>query len=161
MSPEQEEHLSSTIAAAVVEGFKQSNGNGTPKNITELLWKGAMSFGVPTIVLGVVVAIVYQTAPKYIESNITTQKSLTTNLEKQTENLEQQTENLDQQGENLNKAAKTLDALTQSVAEIADWDSSASAQFQETVYKEHGQCLEDHQMQMEKLTEIESKIAKD
>ena len=146
MTPAEEDHLATVVATAVAQSIK-TNGNGVPKNWTELVWKSAMSFGVPTLVLGVIVLIVYQTAPAYIESNIATQKSLTNNLDKQTENLDKQTINLD-------KASDTLDKLTQNVDEIKDWDTPAAIEFQNSVREEHQAAMDDHREQMTLLVEI-------
>ena len=86
------------------EGIKQAmtqlktNGNGRitmPRTLWEFLWQGAQTFGVPAAAFGVILLIVYQTFPAWIEANIATQVSLTKNLDEQSDNLNQLSVTLD------------------------------------------------------------------
>lgn len=64
-----------------------TNGRAMPKTIYEFLWQGAQTFGIPSIAFGVILVIVYQTFPAWVNANIETQTSLSKNLNRQTDNL--------------------------------------------------------------------------
>lgn len=117
--------------AEVVEKSTQNKngGNGAPKNWTELIWKSASTFGIPTVIVGVFVLIAYQTFPDWVKANIQTQQSLTTNLEEQTQNIEAQTKATQQ-------VTATISEVRDTIKQVAD-DSKSQRQFTEQMNQDH------------------------
>ena len=80
-----DQEIQAQITAAVEVAMKARNG--TPKTVYEFMMEAARSFGVPTVLLLVMMMIIYQTVPGWINANIETQNSLTKNLGIQTDNM--------------------------------------------------------------------------
>ena len=91
------EKLVEKTVADTLSRLKNGNGNGRymPKTLWEFLWQGAQTFGIPAVAFGVVLLIIYQTFPAWIQANIETQVSLTKNLDVQSDNLKQLSNTLD------------------------------------------------------------------
>ena len=90
------EKLVEKTVTDTIAKLRNGNGrNGVPKTVWEFLWQGAQTFGVPAVAFGVILLIVYQTFPAWIEANIATQVSLTKNLDVQSDNLKQLSVTLD------------------------------------------------------------------
>ena len=124
--------------------------NGMPKTWMELCYKGAMTFGVPVVILAVILLMAYQTFPPWVRANIETQKSLTTNLDRQTQNIEAQTENLTAQTEAIQEVR---DSIKRMVA-----DNSAIVKFTENVSAEHAKQAEQHEAMISTLQAIGDKL---
>jgi hypothetical protein len=108
---------------------RNGNGNGTPKTWQELIWKASMTLGVPTIALAVIILIVYQTVPEWVQANINTQESLRVNLGKQTDIMEETKDTLTE-----------IERSTQEIVEV----EQATKVFMEKVRSDHEQQILHH-----------------
>jgi len=88
------DEIKTLVAEAVDDAMAKSSitiSNGrntaTPKTFVEFLWQAAQTFGVPAAAFGVILLIIYQTFPAWVQASIETQNSLSRNLDLQTENI--------------------------------------------------------------------------
>ena len=145
MTPPAKDNQNESIESMLRELL--SRQQEVPKTWMELVYRTSMTLGVPTVILGVLLFIAYQTFPPFVNANIETQKSLTTNLDKQTANIEAQTKSLQAQTQNLEAQTSAIQEVQSAVVEIVETERQAQTAML-NIERDHTQIKEDHVQQM-------------